>query len=252
MRRIKKLHKNYNPKVIQAALDCDIRFFDTSETYGYGHTEKALGEILDNEEVVVATRMSRSHVSYNSTINAAGRSIGRLRRSLVLYQAHRYSVKYPIADTAKALKELKEEDKVDMLGVSCYSADQVEIAQHHLAPYRVSSVQVRYNLVERGIERSLLPFCQERGIVVIAYSPLCQNFKNLLEYDENKVLERIAKMYGATPAQVVLAWMLSHEWVLPIPKTNKIQHVQEIADSVNLVLDGTDVEEIEASFPIVD
>ena len=88
--------------------------------------------------------------------------------------------------------------------------------------------------------------------MVIAYSPLCQNFKNLLEYDENKVLERIAKMYGATPAQVVLAWMLSHEWVLPIPKTNKIQHVQEIADSVNLVLDGTDVEEIEASFPIVD
>lgn len=248
----------YDPAIISRAMDLGIGLIDTAETYGYGRVEEALGKALRAHPrsmrdgfLVLATKVSRTHLSYDSIIRASNRSRHRLDRRLDLYQIHRPNPKYPLDITFDALGMLYRKGIIGAIGVCNLSVDQLINAQYELWPARLSSIQVRYNLMDRGIERALLPYCQTIELPVIAYSPLGQKFPKSM-VSGMSALAAVAKDHRATEAQIALAWLMEWQGVIPIPRTNNVSHVDEIAESVHIELDGDDVHSLAVAFPITE
>lgn len=242
----------YDKEVVRTAIGHGVRFLDTAETYGYGRVEVALGELLCQKilPLLIATKVSRNHMSYNSVVNAAGRSATKLGLDKIgLYQIHWPNPKFPIDGTAGALKHLVESGVVDSVGICNCSVDQLMAYQNALWPVSVASVQVRYNLLDCRIERSLLPYCQSVGIPIIAYSPLGQKFSRMMKGDGGRVLTDIASRYGISEAQVALVWVMSWEGVIPIPRTNNPEHAVEIAEAISMQLYPADLELLDHTFP---
>jgi len=248
----------YDPAVIHRAMNSGIRLIDTAETYGYGRVEEALGKALRNnprtigdDYPILATKVARTHLSHNSIIKAADRSIGRLEHKIDLYQVHRPNPKYPLHGIVEALRLLHSRGSIGAIGVCNFSVDQLMDIQYEMYPARLSSVQVRYSLVDRGMERALLHYCQSIGLSVIAYSPLGQKFPKAMSIGM-PALTVVAKNYGATEAQIALAWLMSWERVIPIPRTNNVDHVNEITESVQLDLSDDDICFLDDAFPITE
>lgn len=241
----------YDTSIIARAFDQGIQFIDTAETYGYGRVEIALGTVTIPLHIVVASKVARNRMAYQSVLNAAQRTLDRLGLpQITVYQIHWPNPTYDLRMTMRAMIDLIDCGSVWAIGLCNVSIDQIQSAQHALLPdHRVSTVQVRYNLVDRGVERALLPYCKEHQIQVIAYSPLGQGFGAILSADKHGVLRDQAMMYEATEAQIALAWLIS-KGVIPIPRTNKLEHVDEIADAPYIELDPADVNELDEAFPI--
>jgi aryl-alcohol dehydrogenase-like predicted oxidoreductase len=168
--------------VVDAALDAGVNFLDTADVYGgeHGSSEELLGPALDGrrDQVVLATKfgMDRSGAlpgapgSAEHVRAACERSLRRLRvETIDLYQYHVPNPAVPIAETLGAMDELAREGKVRGLGVSNFSAEQLEEACR-VAP--VVSLQNEYSLLRRGIEREVIPACRRLGVSVIPYFPL--------------------------------------------------------------------------------
>jgi aryl-alcohol dehydrogenase-like predicted oxidoreductase len=168
--------------VVDAALDAGINFLDTADIYGgrHGSSEELLGEVLDGrlDQVVLATKfgMDRSGElpgapgSAEHVRAACERSLRRLRADLIdLYQYHEPNTSVPLAETLGAMEELVREGKIRHLGVSNFSAAQLEEAA---GTTRVVSLQNEYSLLRREIERDVIPACERLGVSVIPYFPL--------------------------------------------------------------------------------
>lgn len=236
----------YDPNIITEAYRLGILFFDTAESYGYGKVENKLGIIThDLPEVCVATKVARNHLSYESTMRAAKRSRLNLDDSLYLYQAH-WPNTAKVQDTMLAMATLADEGVIGGIGVSNYSIDQYLMAAGCTLPYPIESIQVRYSLFDRSIERALLPWMKTLGVNVIAYSPLGQDFSM---YRNNPVLADVARVEGLTTAQVALAWVMS-KGVLPIPRTNSLTHLYQLVECVKVSLRPESIERLEVAYPI--
>ena len=173
-------------RAIHAALDMGITTVDTAPVYGFGLAEEILAEALarqqvPREKVIIATKFGMEWDDKQNTWRNArperirkeiDDSLRRLRTDYIdLYQIHWPDPNTPIAETAQVVKELYEAGKIRAIGVCNYSVEQLEEWRRH-AP--LHSVQPRYNLLERQIEKDVLPYCREHGLAVLAYSPLAR------------------------------------------------------------------------------
>ncbi len=239
----------YDSSIIETAMLGGIQFIDTAETYGCGRVEEALGPIL-SPECFIATKVSHQHLSRQSVYNAYARSVEKLGR-IDLYQVHWPNPKFDLAETMAAMSKLMSTGKIQAIGLCNVSWDQLcaaQVALSEAGPHRIDFVQVRYNLLDRQIEDVLLPYCLEHKVRVIAYSPLGQNFKTILQADRYDVFAGLGDYYDdATPAQIALAWCMHHN-TLPIPRTNNIAHAKEIAEARYLELELDDLELLDESF----
>lgn len=230
----------YNREIIKLAIK-EASIIDTAEGYGYGKVETELGKILkESEPVEVMTKIRRDHMSSHAINNSVRRSVKKLNM-VPHVQLHFPNNKYPNA--VKDLTMLRQQGLIKSIGLSNCSIDLIESAQLFLSEYSgdvVNSVQMGFNMLNNRISNVFLPYCQERGIVVLAYSPLGQKFDKL----KSSFLTRIAKKYNASPAQVALAWILSFPGVIPIPNTNNIEHLKQNFEANNLILDPNDVLEL--------
>jgi len=168
-----------------------------------------------------------------------------------VYQIHWPNPDVPIDDTLLAFSKLYRDGLIDHIGVCNMSVDQIIMVQHYIAPIQLSTVQVRYSLLDRSAERYVIPFCQEHGILVVAYSPLGQNFKRMKTHTGYPTLHAVACRYGITDAQAALAWVMA-SGVLPIPRTNSMEHLKELMDVPNIELGLDDISELDDAFPIVE
>jgi diketogulonate reductase-like aldo/keto reductase len=151
---------------------------------------------------------------------------------------------YPLGETIEAFEALKASGKISAWGVSNFDTDDMEELLGVPGGENVATNQVLYNLSRRGPEYELLPWCQERNIPLMAYSPIEQG--QLLRHHE---LIRIAKAYQATAAQVALAFLLERDGVIPIPKTSSKLRVAENRESVSLEITDEDWASLDAAFP---
>ena len=174
---------------IRLAYEKGINFFDTANVYEQGQAEKVLGKVLkeyDRDKVVVATKvyfpmgdgpndrgLSRKHI-----IEQCDRSLQRLGMNYVdLYQCHRFDPTVPLEETIMALEDLVKQGKVLYTGVSEWSAAQIEKAQgiiQHRGYHKMVSNQPVYNLLQRYIEKEVLPVSESHGMRQIVFSPLAQ------------------------------------------------------------------------------
>ena len=200
---------------------------DTAESYG---TEEAVGAAIRDirDRVFLATKVSPDHLRTADVLRAADRSLQRLGVDWIdLYQVHWPNPSIPIEETMGAMDSLVEAGKVRYVGVSNFSVAQLKEAQEALTRAMVVSNQVEYSLTKRGIEDDLLPYCQENGVTVIAYSPLAEGLNNVLNRDKAGVIAKIAAAMGKSAAQIALNWCIAKENVIAIPKANTVAHVEE-------------------------
>ena len=212
---------------LRRGIDLGACLIDTAEAYG---TEEIVGEAIKDvrDRVFVATKARPRHFRHADMLLAADDSLKRLRIDHIdLYQLHWPNYAVPIEETMAAMEELVDKGKVRFIGVSNFSLTDLKKAEAALSKYKIVSNQVRYNLVDRTMERGLLRYCQERGIAVIAHSPLARGLRHLTERDSHHVLQRVSAMTGKSEAQVALNWCISKEAVIAIPKASSIDHVEE-------------------------
>ena len=234
-------------EALRAGLDLGMTHIDTAEMYGNGRAEELVGEAIAGrrDEVFVASKVLPSNASYDGTIRACERSLQRLKSGHIdLYMLH-WPGRHPIDDTMRALTKLIERGDIRFGGVSNFDAP--ELPRPHRAQ-RLACNQVLYHLGDRGIERRVLPWCAEREVPVVAYSPFGHG-----DFPErSKVLQEIARRHGRTPRQVVLNWVTRDANVFTIPKTVRVERVKENAASLDFRLTADDLAAIDGAFPAPD
>jgi diketogulonate reductase-like aldo/keto reductase len=215
------------PDPLRAGFELGIALIDTAESYG---NEEVVGQAIRGirEKVFVATKALPRHFRQPDLIRAAEQSLKRLNTDYIdLYQLHWPNYSVPIAETMAALEQLVEAGKVRFIGLSNFSAREIEAAQRKLSKNSIVSDQVRYSLVDRTIEGSLLEYCESKQITVLAFSPLDSGLHNLRKFDKRDVLGKVARETGKTRAQVALNWCLCRNPVIAIFRGGSVEHVQE-------------------------
>jgi diketogulonate reductase-like aldo/keto reductase len=231
---------------VRLALDLGMTVIDTAEMYGDGGAERIVGEALKDrrEDAFLVSKVLPWNASYDGTIKACHASLDRMGTDhLDLYLLH-WRGEHPLEDTVAAMEELKTAGRIRAWGVSNFDVEDLEELFSVADGENCAVNQVLYNLSRRGIEFDLLPWCQEHGIPIMAYSPIEQG--RILHHPE---LIHIAKAYQATPAQVALAFLLERDGVIPIPKTSNIRRLQENREAVDLDISDEDWARLDAAFP---
>lgn len=231
---------------LQLGFDLGLRLVDTAEMYADGGSEEVVGEALGGrrDDVFVVTKVLPANASRPGTIQAAERSLRRLRTDRIdLYLLH-WDGPHPLEETLEAFEELRRAGKILHYGVSNFDVDDMQGAGSLPHGGNIAANQVFYNLARRGIERDLIPWCAHRGIVVMAYSPLDQG-----RLHRQAALREVALRHGVTAAQVALAWTLRISGVMAIPKAAGAEHVRENAAAAELQLAAQDLRELDAAFP---
>ncbi len=240
------------PEPLRRGIELGAVLIDTAERY---ETEEAVGRAIKGirSRVFVATKVRHESLGYEDVLRAAEGSLSKLGLDCIdLYQIHRPNPSVPIAETMGALDALVDAGKVRFLGVSNFSVAEFCAAQA-VSRHPIVSNQVRYSLVYRMIEDDLLPFCQQHGVTVIAYSPLSRGMANLNEGLGSETLQAVAKAEGRTPAQVAINWCISKANVVAIPRASTIAHVEDVCAASGWRLSRESVARLEAAYttPIV-
>ena len=273
---------------IQRALDQGINFFDTANVYSLGSSEeivgRALAEMANRDEIVIATKVHGSMRSGRNAIGLSRKSImtevdASLRRLgtdyIDLYQIHRWDTRTPIEETMEALHDVVKAGKARYIGASSMYAWQFSKAQYTAALNgwtRFVSMQNHYNLLNREEEREMLPLCADQGVGVIPWSPLARGrltrdwdtqtkrsetdeFGKVL-YDtsasDRVIVDRVAEVAAerALPrAQIALAWMFSKPVITaPIIGATKPEHIDDAVAAVELRLTAEEVARLEEPY----
>lgn len=272
---------------IHRALDLGVNFLDTADMYGPHTNEQLVGRAIADrrDDVVLATKFGvvrtsdptaraiRGDASY--VRQACDASLQRLGVDHIdLYYQHRSDGTVPIEESVGAMAELVDAGKVRYLGLSEAAPETLRRAA---AVHPIAALQTEWSLWSRDLEAEVLPTARELGIGIVAYSPLGRGFltgaitspddfpdgdfrkylprftgegfvRNIALVDEVRAL---ADTKGCTPAQLALAWVLSRgEDVVPIPGTKTRVRLEENVAATDLVLDDTDLEALEAVFPV--
>jgi diketogulonate reductase-like aldo/keto reductase len=231
---------------LRRGLDLGMTLIDTAEMYADGGAEKIVGTAIAGrrDAVFLVSKVYPWNASAKGTIKACEDSLARMKTDRIdLYLLH-WPGDHPLAETVAAFEKLKADGKIGAWGVSNFDTGDMRTLLDVPNGQNVAANQVLYNLSRRGIEYDLLPFCQERGIPLMAYSPIEQG--RLAHHPE---LIRIAKANQATPAQLALAFVLERDGVIAIPKTGNAARVAENREAVSLDISDEDWLALDAAFP---
>lgn len=240
---------NYDKKIIETALNKGVKLVDTSESYGFGKVLKELSSIPFHlfKDSVLASKFSKNHNSGENVLSSSFRLLKAFPTTKLHQQLHWPSNKYKIEDTSSGIKRSFILGAITSFGVCNCSIDLLVSFSQKLFPVPIFTNQIKYNLFHRNPEKILIPYCKSKGIRIIAYSPLGQNFKKILK--QEKSIQYFSQKLNCSPSQVLLSWIIG-KGVLPIPATNNIFHLEENLDSVNLSIPKDILDEIESEFPL--
>ncbi len=235
-------------KVIHEGINLGMNFIDTAESYD--NSEEIIGKAIENirEKVIIGTKFSPEHSSYDDVIKAADGSLKRLRTDYIdLYQLHWANPAISLKETMSAMESLVEDKKVKYIGVCNLSLKELQKAQSFLVNEKISSLQVEYNLFDRTIEKDIIPYCIKNNIIVIAYSPLDQG-RISDGISRKQLLDKLSIKYNKTHLQLALRWLTSKMPIVVIPKANNITHMKENSLSSDFDIDNDDIEIIDKIF----
>ena len=232
-------------EILRRGLELGMRFIDTAEMYGGGHSEELVGLAIkgfDRESIFIVSKVWPTNASYDSVLRSARASMQRLGTYIDLYLLH-WPSEVPICETIRAFEKLVDDGVIRFYGVSNFSVRQIEEARSCSKKYDVVAVENRYSLFYRVDENSVIPYAKREGLMYIAYTPL---EKGAVARDD--FLKRIGEKYGKSATQVALNWLICVDPVIPIPKASKISHVEENAGAMGWRLSKEDWESISERF----
>lgn len=270
-------------KLIRQAYELGCTFFDTAEGYGAGDNERILGEALKpiRNKVVIATKFGGPKVEGDKLgvqeympeeiKQHCEASLERLGTDHIdLYYQHRVSRRVTPEEVAECMGELIKEGKILAWGQSMATPEEIRRAN---AVTPLTAVQSEYSVMERSVEKDVLPLCEELGIGFVSFAPLASGFlsgkiKSGTKYEGDDVrraitrfrnenvdanqpllelLKQFAAQKNATPAQVSLAWMLcKKDFIVPIPGSRRLERIQENLGAADVELNAEEFAQIEA------
>lgn len=241
-------------KAVREAVALGYRLIDTAEMYGEGGAETVVGQAVGEalragdvrrEELFVVSKVYPHNASRRGTREACERSLRRLGLEAIdLYLLH-WRGSHPLRDTVAAMQSLVADGRIGHWGVSNFDTDDMEALMHAMGDGPgCAANQVYLSLGERGPEFSLLPWQRERGMPLMAYSPIDQG---ALAADEG--LGELAGRLGVTAAQLALAAVISRPGVVAIPKAVRGAHLKENLAAVDLRLDAATLAELDRLHP---
>ena len=240
----KMVESQANVDAIRTGIKHGTTLVDTAEMYG---NEAMVGEAIKGMgDVFVATKVAPHNFRYNDVIRACEASIGRLGvKQIDLYQLHWPNHSVPIAETMRAMEQLKKDGKIRHIGVSNFDVKELEEAQYALKSDEIVSNQVEYSILVRGVERDLIGYCKKNSVTVIAYSPLARGAIFSKKYEQLRaMLAKLGENHEKSAAQVALNWLVSKENVMAIPKASDKRHAIENAEASGWSLTKGEMAEI--------
>lgn len=214
--------------------------------YADGGAEELVAEAIADrrDEVFVVTKVLPSNATRQGTIAACERSLRRLKTDRIdLYLLH-WRGSTPLTETLAAFQQLMRAGKIRNWGVSNFDVSDLEELASLKGGSAVATDQVFYNLTRRGVEYDLLPWCRERRIPIMAYSPIEQG-----RLVRHRKLRTVAARLQVAPSQVALSWLLSQDGIIAIPKAATAEHVRENRGALDLRLSKQDLAELDRIFP---
>ena len=245
-----KYHGGVEP--LRRGIELGAFLVDTAEMY---RNEQEVGQAIQDirDQVFLATKVLGSNLQYDQVMRAAETSLRLLAVDQIdLYQIHWPNSRVPIKETMSAMASLVDSGLVKYVGVSNFSVAELQEAQAAMANVPIVSNQVLYSLKRREIERTLLPYCQENQVTIIAYTPLADGSlaaKPRLRPERRlKLLEEVATEARKTMAQVALNWCNSRPNVISIPKSNSLERTVENCGASGWRLSPEQVQALDKAF----
>ena len=233
---------------LRAGLELGMNLIDTAEMYGNGRSEQLVADVISGqrEHVYLVSKVLPENATREGAIAACEQSLKRLKTDyLDLYLLHwRGSV--PFEETLEAFTALRERGSIRHYGVSNFDVADLEEASALTGGTDIATNQVLYNLEHRGVEWALLPWCRERAIPLMAYSPLGSDSRRLRTHP---VLKAMAARLGASTSRIALAWLLRQPDVVVIPKASSEAHVRDNHAALELEIAADELEKLDRSFP---
>lgn len=234
-------HKSttYEADALRYGIEKGMTLIDTAEMYGDGGAERVVGEAMkgQRDQIFLVDKVLPSNACKQRMQQACERSLKNLDSDYIdLYLLH-WRGNFALEEVIECFETLKTQGKIKHWGVSNLDiTDMEELAS--LAPQNtIMTDQVLYNLLRRGIEFDLLPWCEDHKIPIMAYSPIEQ--ARILKYPQ---LHQLAQKYEATPAAIALAFVLRIENLIAIPKATTAQHIDENLKALEINLDDDDLQ----------
>jgi diketogulonate reductase-like aldo/keto reductase len=236
-------------EAMRTGLSLGMTLIDTAEIYGDGRSEEFIGRVIagHRERVFLVSKVWPSHAAGNGIARACEESLTRLGTDhLDLYLLHWPQGITDFSGVVRAFEDLRSAGKIRAWGVSNFKVSDLENLFHIPQGDRCAINQVPYNLGDRSIEHDLLPWCEQHGMPVMAYSPLGGPGATLLR---DPTLARIGAAHGCSAAAIALAWTIRGGHVIAIPESGSVTHIKENAVALSLSLTPQDLQTLDAAHP---
>jgi len=237
---------------LRHGLDLGMTHIDTAEMYGSGAAEEVVAEAIAGrrDEIFLVSKVLPQNASRRGTILACNRSLARLNTDrLDCYLLH-WRGQHPLEDTIAAFEELKSAGKILSWGVSNFDLPDLEDIRKIAGEGNLACNQVLYHLEERAIEHSVIPWCEKRGVAVVAYSPFGHGHFPGPHTTGGRVLKQIAAAHNATVRQIALRFLVRESSVFAIPKAARPEHAAENARAAEIQLTNDELAQIDEVFPL--
>ena len=235
---------------LRRGIETGMTHIDTAEMYG--DAELVIADAiagLPREKLFLVSKVLPSNASRRGTITACERSLKRLKTDhLDCYLLH-WRGSYPFEETVAAFDELVAAGKIRSWGVSNFDSDDLDELLDVAGEGKIACNQVLYHLQERAIEHAVIPWCEQHGVAVVAYSPFGHDDFPSARSRGGEVLQTVSEAHKATPRQVALAFLTRAPSVLAIPKASSAEHAADNAAAGRLSLSAAEIAALDKAFP---
>jgi diketogulonate reductase-like aldo/keto reductase len=236
-------------EALRTGLSLGMTLIDTSGDYGEGRSEELIKRVIagQRDRAFVVSKVEANDVARGAMARACDASLTRLGTNyLDLYLLHWPVSNAHFSDAVAGFERLRAASKIRSWGVSNFSVRQMEDLFRIPQGDRCATNQVPYSIGDRSIERGLLPWCEQHGMPVMAYSPLGGPGASLLR---DPTLASIGAAHGCSAAAVALAWTIRGGNVIAIPESGSVAHVKENAVALSLTLTPQELQTLDAAHP---
>jgi diketogulonate reductase-like aldo/keto reductase len=234
---------------LRRGIELGMTHIDTAEMYGDAEPVVAEAIAGKRNEVFLVSKVLPSNASRRGTITACERSLKRLQTDrLDCYLLH-WRGSYPLNETVAAFAELVAAGKIRSWGVSNFDTDDLHELLAVAGRGKIACNQVLYHLQERAIEHAVIPWCEQHGVAVVAYSPFGHNDFPSPRSKAGELLQTIADTHSASPRQVALSFLTRNPAVFAIPKAASAKHAADNAAAGKLTLSEDEIAALDKTFP---
>ena len=235
-------------EALRTGLSLGLTVIDTAEVYGDGRSEELIGRVIagQRDRVFLVSKVLPNHAAGDGIARSCEASLGRLGIDcLDLYLLHRGNRDTDLSGVVASFEKLRVAGKIRAWGVSNFKVSDMEDLFRVPDGRYCATNQVRYNLDSRRIELDLLSWCEQRGLPVMAYSPLGNG-----SLAQDPTLVEVGTSHGCSATAVALAWAMRSGNVIAIFKSGSVAHVKENAVALSLTLTPQEIEKLDAAHPV--